>query len=141
MSRVATQTPLVAFAFDSLLSSDDRRMIERLAGQVWRDNVARGVTGEMRLEGWRVQQVVEGPADVILPLVARILADDRHGGIRITALEAISARRYGGWSVHGLPTATDAAAAVAWSDVDGRVVAFRRPAAAPAAVKEARRLA
>jgi hypothetical protein len=141
MSRVATQTPLVVFSFESLLCSDDRRSIARLAGQVWRDNLASGLTGEMRLAGRRVQQVVEGPCDVILPLVARILADARHGGIRITALEATSARRYHGWIFHGLTAATDVAASVVSAEGDSRVVGFRRPAAVAAAAGGARRLA
>jgi hypothetical protein len=141
MSRVARQTPLVVFAFESLLCIDHGRAIDRLAGQVWRDNVASGLTGEMRLEGRHVRQVVEGPADIILPLVARILGDGRHEGIRITALEAIAARRFVGWSVHGLPALPAADAAMAQLDADGRVVPFRQPAARPAASRGARRIA
>jgi hypothetical protein len=141
MSRVSRQTPLVVFAFESLLRSDHRRAIDRLAGQVWRDNVASGLTGEMRLAGRHVQQVVEGPADIILPLVARILGDGRHEGIRITALEAVAARSYEGWSVHGLPAAPAVDTTTAQADADGRVVPFRQPAAAPAAPGGTRRIA
>jgi hypothetical protein len=94
---------VIEFAFESRLVEADAAAVVRLARHVWRSNTARGLSGEMRLSGRSVQQVLEGDIDIVLPLVARILSDDRHGDIRVMALGMIPARRHGGWQVHGLP--------------------------------------
>ena len=46
-------------------------------------------------------QVVEGRCADVLRLAARILADPRHGAIRILAFRALPARRYAAWTVSG----------------------------------------
>lgn len=143
MPRIGRQVPLVTFAFESHLCAMDRQSIERLVRQVWRDNVARGLTGEMCLDGTCVKQVVEGHVDVVLPLVARVLSDRRHSGIRITALEALAVRRFACWAVQGLPEApiTPIEAISLSPAQDARIVPFPRINVAPAASGCARRRA
>jgi hypothetical protein len=143
MPRIGKQAPLVTFAFESHLCAMDRQSIDRLVRQVWRDNVAHGITGEMCLDGTCVRQVVEGRVDTVLPLVARILSDRRHSGIRIMALEALANRRFACWSVQGLPeTPITSIEEISLSAAqDARVVPFPRFNVAPAASGCARRLA
>ncbi len=73
----------------------------RLARQIWSFNNRTGLTGELRLQGGSFVQVVEGPCDIVQPLAARILADPRHGSIRIGAFRELAARRYLTWTSHG----------------------------------------
>lgn len=74
----------------------------RLAREASLRNRARGVTGEMRFEGHRFDQVVEGPCDTILMLTSAILSDPRHERIRVRGFRAIEARRYADWRVLGI---------------------------------------
>lgn len=94
---------LVEFAFVSRVAADlCEAGVLRLARQTWRHNTEAGLTGTMRLEDGEISQVVEGSVEVVLPLASRILADSRHGSIRVLAFGPIAARRYEGWRVDGL---------------------------------------
>src|SRR5690606_22285630 len=68
-------------------------------GQFNRDN---GLTGEMRVDGTAVNQVIEGCRFVVMPLMAHILTDRRHGAISINSFRTIEARRFIGWTTAGL---------------------------------------
>ena len=93
---------LVEFAFESEDAEDVTPAVAaRLARQTWSSNVRLGLTGELRLEDGRFTQVVEGRCVDVLRLVARILADSRHGAIRVTAFRALAARRHTAWTVSG----------------------------------------
>ncbi len=94
--------PLVEFSALSQLTVDDPALRMRLVGQCWRDNLQAGVTGVLRLREDRLEQVIEGPGDVILRLATGILTDRRHGWIMIRAFGPIAARRYPDWSFEGL---------------------------------------
>lgn len=122
---------LVEFRFESVLCDIDTGALARMVRQSWRTNLRSGVTGEMRIDGSRVEQVIEGEIDVILPMAARILSDRRHTAIETVALGPIEARRFSDWRVHGMP----AEAAGAPDGADGAVALF------PVAVPGARRLA
>jgi hypothetical protein len=75
--------------------------LQRIARQSLVVNPRLGLTGELRLERGRFALTLEGRADVLLPLAARILADRRHEAIRIAAFGAIAARDFGSWEVLG----------------------------------------
>lgn len=75
--------------------------ILRLVGQSWREYVALGVTGRLRRSGDVLEQLIEGPRGILLPLVARILCDPRHRSIEIIAFGPIDARACAEWRVDG----------------------------------------
>lgn len=99
---------LVEFDFVSRARADlPEAALRRLARDISARNERRGLTGEIRYEGGRFQQVIEGPADMILMLASSILSDARHGGIQVLGFRAIGARRFSDWRVHGInPSAT-----------------------------------
>jgi hypothetical protein len=102
MRGVAVGGDLVEFAFESEAAEElAPEALVRLARQSWSNNVRAGLTGELRLERGRFVQVVEGRCAEVLRLAARILADSRHGAIRILALRALPARRHAAWTVKG----------------------------------------
>ncbi len=96
-------TILIEFRFQSVLCDMEAPALAQMARQSWRNNLRSGVTGEMRIEGSRIVQVIEGTINVVLPLVARILADRRHTAIKTIALDPLDARRFDDWRVHGIP--------------------------------------
>jgi hypothetical protein len=73
-------------------------LIER---ETWRNNVRRGLSGEIHFEDGRFRQIVEGPSCEILPLAASVLADPRHYAIEVLALEPIERRSFSGWRSFG----------------------------------------
>ena len=101
---------LVEFAFESEADSDltpaDLLMLARAC---WQFNTRMGLTGEIRLQGERFIQTIEGPCAVVQPLAARILADPRHGLIRIDAFGRVAAKRFSTWRVSGFASPADAA--------------------------------
>ena len=103
MHRSDAHGELVEFAFESRAASDlpDAALL-RLARQTWIFNARMGLSGEMRLQDGRFLQVVEGRCDIVQALAARILADPRHGSIRIGAFRRLERRRFSGWSLSGL---------------------------------------
>jgi hypothetical protein len=93
---------LIEFAFESQVADDLRpASFARLARQSWSFNVRAGLTGELSLQDGRFVQVVEGRCATVLALAARILADPRHGAIRILAFRSLPGRRFAAWTVNG----------------------------------------
>lgn len=118
---------LIEFAFESRVArSVPLAALLRIADGSRRCNSQCGLTGELHLRGESFRYVVEGSCQVVLPLAARILADERHRSIRIIALGAIERRRFDGWNTLGfdLPDDRDERAAT-----DVRFLAARRPLA------------
>ncbi len=106
MRGVDVSGDLVEFAFESQAAEDlTAACIARLVRRSWSFNVRKDLTGELRLRDGRFVQVIEGRCADILMLAARIIADSRHGAIRILALRGIEARRFAGWTVSGLDLA------------------------------------
>lgn len=93
---------LIEFSFVSrlspgLMTSD----LLRLARQSWSFNLKKGLTGTLRLLDGEFAEVIEGPCEVVQPLAARILGDDRHGSIKVLAFHRLAHRRYESWSTSG----------------------------------------
>lgn len=102
MRDADTDGDLVEFAFESQVAAEvGSGQLMALARRAWSFNTRMGLTGEMRFEGGGILQVVEGPCAVVQPLAGRILADKRHGAIRLIALRRLAARRHAGWSMAG----------------------------------------
>ncbi len=93
---------LVEFRFTSRLACGlPEAVLIRLEREAMRFNRLHGLTGEMRLVGRTLRQVVEGSWPVVMPLAARILTDQRHTAISISAFRPIKARRFGDWTAVG----------------------------------------
>lgn len=60
-----------------------------------RRNTARGVTGLLAYHDGQFMQALEGPADVVDALFARISGDPRHYGILRLLREPLAARQFG----------------------------------------------
>lgn len=110
MPDVLGSRDLVEFSFASRAAPDlPTSALLRLARQAWSFNLKMGLTGNLRLTGDMFSFEIEGPCDVIQPLAARILGDERHGTIRISAFGRLSARRHAGWSTTGFDLGRDPA--------------------------------
>jgi hypothetical protein len=102
MRRLGTSTELVGLSFGSAAAPDlPLAAWQRLACHTLAVNPGRGLTGELRLDEGRFLATLEGRADVLLPLAARILADPRHAAIRVDAFGAIAERRFADWRTAG----------------------------------------
>jgi len=93
---------LLEFSFESALAEQvPEAALLRLVRQAAAFNGRSRLTGRLRFEDGRFAQVLEGRAALLLPLAGRILADRRHGSIRITGFGALAARRFCGWTATG----------------------------------------
>ena len=101
MGDLTEARDLLEFSFESTVSDVPEAALQRLARRSAAFNVRMGLTGRLRLEDGRFIQSLEGRAAVLLPLAGRILADPRHGSIRVTAFGSIGARRFADWSAEG----------------------------------------
>jgi hypothetical protein len=102
MRGLGTNADLAGLSLDSSVAAGlPLAALQRLARHTLLVNPRLGLTGELRVERGRFALTLEGRADLLLPLAARILADPRHQAIRIAAFEAIAARAFVSWSVAG----------------------------------------
>lgn len=96
---------LVEFSFESKVVGDlPGAVLLRLSRQASAFNASMGLTGRLVMRDGRFIQSLEGSADILLPLAARILADPRHGAIRTIAFRAVPTRHYSKWTVEGFET-------------------------------------
>lgn len=97
-----SDTALIRFSFVSRLAEGlPAAALLRLERQAAAFNLRHGLTGEMRLEGRAVHQVIEGSWAVVMPLAGHILTDRRHDAISITSFRTIAARSFDDWSATG----------------------------------------
>lgn len=97
---------LVVFSFVSKVRPDlPASTLLRLARQSWSYNLKMGLTGELSFRDGTFAEEIEGPWEIVQPLAARILADDRHGAINIRAFRRLAARRHVGWTTTGFDLA------------------------------------
>lgn len=73
--------------------------LEELARTSAERNKGRGISGVLVYSGGRFMQVLEGEADVVKALFARIERDDRHGEVFVIYEEPIEERLFGEWSM------------------------------------------
>ncbi len=79
---------------------------DAVASAIWaietrscRFNAQAGITGALYYSGPHFAQVLEGPREVVLPLIAAIAADTRHTDVTIVQEETVPARTFGGWAM------------------------------------------
>lgn len=102
MGDLTVVRDLLEFSFESTVAPDmPAAVLQRLVRRSAAFNARTGLTGCLRLDHGRFVHSLEGRASVLLPLAGRILADRRHGSIRVTAFGAIAARRFADWRAEG----------------------------------------
>jgi hypothetical protein len=93
-----------------------------------RNNPLLGITGALICRHDIYLQLIEGPADAIDELYARILADDRHTNVELLLTEAMGDRMFPAWAM-----LDDTAPSLFWSAQD--VAAGALQAASPDALR------
>lgn len=102
MRAIAYDPTLVELSFESTaLPGVPLAAWQRLASYTHEVNPRLGLTGELAMAEGGFHAVVEGRAEVLMPLAARILSDGRHRAIRMRRLGSIALRRFNGWMTHG----------------------------------------
>ncbi|TGY87875.1 hypothetical protein E5163_13240 [Marinicauda algicola] len=76
-----------------------REQISEIMAQCDRNNRADDITGALAYDRGRFFQYVEGPADAIDALVARLFDDPRHKRVTIRADEPVATRLFPDWSM------------------------------------------
>lgn len=88
-------TSLLELLYVSTLAPDQRpTVVGQIVAQARARNAERGITGLLVFDGIHFCQHMEGAADVVTPLMARIQQDDRHRGVRVLYQGARDERRY-----------------------------------------------
>lgn len=77
----------------------DAGQVAAILAQSRRNNTARGITGILCHADALFIQVLEGGRDAVGDLLATLMRDDRHVGLRILTYEEIAERRFGHWSM------------------------------------------
>ena len=72
---------------------------DAILAQSRRNNPARGVTGLLCYVDDIFVQVLEGGRDEVGELLATIMRDERHHGVRLLSYEEIGQRRFGHWNM------------------------------------------
>ena len=88
LAYISTAAPTVC--------EDDIRLILE---QSRRNNPARRVTGHLQCHGGCFFQVLEGPAESLDELLAKLLADPRHGELKVLYREPLARRHFADWSM------------------------------------------
>lgn len=88
-------------------------MLAGILSSARRNNPLLGITGALFCRHDIYLQMIEGPADAIDMLYARIEADDRHFDVRLLLTEAMGERLFPAWSM-----LDDTAPSQIWSAAD-----------------------
>jgi hypothetical protein len=78
------------------LGAEDLHAIHRTAREL---NALDGITGLLVFNGTHFLQIVEGPAEAIDDLVARLKRDPRHSSLEVRDERKIDARSFPDWSM------------------------------------------
>jgi len=82
-------------------------------------NSQAGITGVLIYSDGVFFQLIEGEEALLDPLMRRIVADDRHGDVKVFRREPIFERNFGAWQMAYL--APDAEALAHWAELEGAV--------------------
>jgi Sensors of blue-light using FAD len=102
----------------------DRAMLAGILSAARRNNPRGGITGALICRQDLYLQLIEGPAEAIDTLYARICEDDRHANIELLLTEDMGERMFPGWAM-----LDDTAPSMSWSAQD--VAAGALKAASP----------
>jgi hypothetical protein len=76
-----------------------REDLQRILDGARTHNAEAGITGYLLYDDGHFIQAIEGEADAVDALLARISVDDRHGDVEVLAREAIEAREFADWAM------------------------------------------
>lgn len=99
-------------------------MLAGILSAAQRNNPRNGITGALICRQDLYLQLIEGPADAIDSLFARICEDDRHANVELLLTEDMGDRLFPNWAM-----LDDTAPSLAWSATD--VAAGALEAASP----------
>lgn len=92
--------PLHAFAYTSLAAEDlQAQDIDRILADGAAFNRMAGVTGVLTFDGKRFVQCVEGPADGVEAVSARIINARSHVQLQVLARGGVGARQFPQWAL------------------------------------------
>ena len=91
----------------------DRSMLAGILSAARRNNPQMGITGALICRHDLYLQLIEGPADAIDTLYARIIADDRHANVELLLSEDMGERLFPNWAM-----LDDEARSLFWSAED-----------------------
>ena len=77
----------------------DTSMLAGILSSARRNNPQLGITGALVCRHDLYLQLIEGPADSIDTLFARIVEDDRHSDVRLLLTEAMDERLFPNWAM------------------------------------------
>lgn len=103
------------------------RTLRDLEDQASAANSERGISGLLVLTGNVFLQVLEGSAQEVTGLFARIAADKRHRAVELVTFQGISQRSFDDWNMrlvdlYDLPGDKRALMAAKYGDKDGNIV-------------------
>src|SRR5689334_25199972 len=85
---------------------------QHLGLEAGRLNALDGITGLLVFNGTRFSQTIEGGAEAIDDLIARLQRDPRHTDFQIVSDEPIAARRFRSWDMQFLSVPEECQAAL-----------------------------
>lgn len=95
---------MIRLTYASTLDPDTTMVdVEEIVAHSARRNVERAITGILAIEDHNVCQILEGPAESVLPLYDLIRADSRHVGVVELDRRAISERSFPNWAMTRRP--------------------------------------
>mgnify|MGYP000925322695 CR=1 FL=1 len=120
--------PLHAFAYTSLAAEDlQAQDIDRILAEGAAFNRMAGVTGVLTFDGRRFVQCIEGPADGVDAVQARIVNARSHAQLEVLARERIAVRHFPRWALAAQriePAASTRIARARWEGVQAGSVGF-----------------
>lgn len=102
-SRPTDEPGLYRIVYDSVVrlpfGADGERGIEDILAVARARNARLGITGALYYDGAYFLQVLEGMQAALADVFASILADNRHGDVRIVERGPVSQRSFAGWDM------------------------------------------
>ena len=101
--RQPSEPGLYRIVYDSVVrlpfGVEGEQGIEAILAAARARNAALGITGVLYYDGAYFLQVLEGPQAGLAEVFASILADDRHGDVRIVERGPVARRGFAGWDM------------------------------------------
>ncbi len=84
---------------ESLIGADSALQMSDILVEARPNNARHDITGVLTGVGGRFVQIVEGPAEAIENLLARLVRDDRHRGLTVLERRTRESRQFGEWDM------------------------------------------
>jgi hypothetical protein len=94
-----TLTQLVYASRSRLVEAERSVEIPRILASARRLNELNGITGFLLVTPGGFAQILEGEGDSVVETYGRIMADPRHGDLRLLQQAEVMERRFAGWTM------------------------------------------